>query len=190
MRTTMKPRSSVSGSSLIEVLISLVLVAVTMLGLLGLQLRTMSLQKDSLDRRNAAILVSNLADRISGNFDGFVAGVYGGRSLGTAGAPPATTTACASAATCTNPEVGQRDWELFQSEVRNRLPLGVADLRLGANGAAIVITVGWLDPQRVQEEAQLRGTVVDANSDGVDDGCAVIGVNRSDFRCYVANVFP
>lgn len=188
MRIAMDTRSSQRGSSLIEVLISLVLVAVTMLGLLGLQLRTMSLQKDSLDRRNAAILVSSLADRISGNFDGFVA--YDGRSMGDAAAPPATTTPCASAATCTSPEVALRDWELFQIEVRNRLPNGVAAVARGANGAAIVVTVGWLDPQRTQEAAQLRGTVVDANSDDIDDGCAAIGVNRSDFRCYVANVFP
>lgn len=190
MRIAMSTQSSQHGSSLIEVLISLVLVAVTMLGLLGLQLRTMSLQKDSLDRRNAAILVSSLADRISGNFDGFVAGSYAGRSMGDAAVPPALTTPCVSAATCTNAEVGLRDWELFQFEVRNRLPNGVAAVALGANGAAIVVTVGWLDPQRTQEAAQLRGTVVDANSDDIDDGCAAIGVNRSDFRCYVANVFP
>lgn len=190
MRIAMNTASSQRGSSLIEVLISLVLVAVTMLGLLGMQLRSMGLQKDSLDRRNAAILVSSLADRISGNFDGFVAGSYGGRSLGTAGAAPVFTTACASTATCTNLETGLRDWELFQIEVRNRLPLGVADLRLGSNGAAIVITVGWLDPQRTREATQLRGTVVDANFDDIDDGCATVGVNRSDFRCYVANVFP
>lgn len=191
MRILMDTPSSQRGSSLIEVLISLVLVAVTMLGLLGLQLRSMSLQKDSLDRRNAAILVSNLADRISGNFDGFVAGAYGGRSMVFADAPPATTTACASTATCTNAEMGLRDWELFQMEVRNRLPNGIADVRLGAGGAAIVVTVGWLDPQRVQEAPQLQGTVVDVlPADGVDDACAAVGVNRADFRCYVANVFP
>lgn len=190
MKLVMKPKSLQRGSSLIEVLISLVLVAVTMLGLLGLQLRSMSLQKDSLDRRNAAILVSNFADRISGNFDGFVAGSYNG-PLTMLGAPPAATTACGGI--CNNAEIGVRDWQLFQIEVAQRLPSAVADVRLGAGGAAVVVTVGWLDPQRVQEAAQLQGTVVDNNpADGIDDACATIGVVASPqlYRCYVANVFP
>jgi hypothetical protein len=68
-----------AGSSLIEVLIALGLVAVTMLGLLGLQLRSLGTQKDSLDRRAAAVLVGGFADRVSVNFNAFIAGEYDGR---------------------------------------------------------------------------------------------------------------
>jgi type IV pilus assembly protein PilV len=176
------------GSSLIEVLISLVLVAVTMLGLLGLQLRSMGLQKDSLDRRNAAILISNFADRLTGNFEGFTGGDYDARTLGISGAPPATTTPCGGAS-CNNSEIALRDWEQFQLDVRNRLPGGVAGLAL-VNNAAILVTVGWLDPQRDQELAALRGTAVDANSDDTDDACAAIGVASTRYRCFTANVYP
>ena len=66
------------GATLIEVLVSLLLVAVTMLGLLGLQLRSQTFQKDSIDRRNAALIASDFLERATGNFAGFRAGLYNG----------------------------------------------------------------------------------------------------------------
>ena len=177
-----------SGSSLIEVLVSLVLVAVTMLGLLGLQLRSMGMQKDSLDRRNAAILVASFADRIAGNFEGANAGVYSGpHTMGINGA-------VSTAPTCTDcsiTEIGQRDVALFQSEVKRRLPGGVANIALAPGDAGISVTVGWLDPLRESQDSEaLKGTLVDANSDGIDDGCAAMSVVSKEYRCYVASIFP
>ncbi|HRK56159.1 MAG TPA: type IV pilus modification protein PilV [Burkholderiaceae bacterium] len=176
------------GASLIEVLISLMLVAVTMLGLLGVQLRSMNLQKDSLDRRNAAILVAGFADRVAANFPGFDTGVYDNRTMGVTDAPPATAAACT--APCTSAEVGQRDWDLLRQTVRARLPGGIAGIRTSANNASLLVTVGWLDPQRTQEMAQLKGTQADLNSDNVDDACAALGVTDQNYRCYVTNVMP
>ena len=181
------------GSSLIEVLVSLVLVAVTMLGLLGLQLRSMGMQKDSLDRRNAAILVANFADRIAGNFDGANQGAYTGPLLMNVGdTPPAGTSACASSTSCTGLEIGKRDWELLQMEVRKRLPGGVVEVHLAPGGTGFIVTVGWMDPQRDAQDAEaLKGSIVDAApKDGIDDACAAIGVNDANYRCYVASIFP
>ena len=189
MRTAHRQR----GSSLIEVLISLVLVAVTMLGLLGLQLRSMSLQKDSLDRRNASVLIAGMADRISGNFDGFVQGRYSLQTMGITDNPPTNNlaTACAVSTTCTVAEVSRRDWELFQIETRARLPNGVAGLRMGPNNSAVIVTVGWRDPQRLQELTALLGSAVDQDpADNIDDACARINVNDQSFRCVETSVFP
>lgn len=171
------------GSSLIEVLVSLVLVAVTMLGLLGLQLRSMGMQKDSLDRRNAAILVASFADRIAGNFEGANAGVYsGGLSMGIGDdPPPKVTVACTD---CNSTQIGQRDWDLLQIDVRNRLPQGVVDVRLGTGNAGIVVTVGWLDPQRESLDFS-SGAVTE-----FDPGCAAVDFKDVRYRCYVASIFP
>lgn len=188
----MSTRHIQRGSSLIEVLVSLVLVAVTMLGLLGLQLRSMGMQKDSLDRRNAAILVANFADRIAGNFDGANQGAYTGPLLmGLTDDPPTAAAACATPTSCTGLEIGQRDWDLLRMEVRKRLPGGVVEVHLAPGGTGFVVTVGWLDPQRDAQDADaLKGSMVDANNDRIDDACAAIGVNNADYRCYVANIFP
>lgn len=173
------------GSSLIEVLISLVLVAVTMLGLLGLQLRTLGLQKDSLDRRNAATLVAGFSDRIAGNFAGFEAGNYDALSMGIGDPTPVSSTlaSCVDADRCTNAEVGARDWDAFRLAVRKRLPDGVAFVTIGAGRTAVIVTVGWVDPQRVA--AFSSGNAVAANTD-----CVAVGINDTRYHCYVASVYP
>ena len=53
-----------AGLSMIEVLVSLTIVAFGVLGLLGLQARALSFQRDSFDRRTAAEMVAQLAERI------------------------------------------------------------------------------------------------------------------------------
>lgn len=170
------------GSSLIEVLIALGLVAVTMLGLLALQLRTLGLQKDSLDRRAAAVLVGGFADRVSVNFTAFRAGNYNNLDLAPGDAPPTASTACGTATNCTPAEVAARDWALFQIEVRNRLPQGVAYLRSDATNTQI--TVGWLDPART--DAQTGSAAAGAN----DADCTAVGLTNDSYRCYTARVSP
>lgn len=171
-----------SGSSLIEVLIALALVAVTMLGLLALQLRTMGLQKDSLDRRAAAVLVGGFADRVAVNFTAFRAGSYNGLALGPLAAPPASggsTIACSTVvpSTCTPAEAATREWELFQMEVRSRLPGGVAFVNSTATNTDALISVGWIDPRRAEDGV------------GIDPICASLGLDAN-YRCYAARVTP
>jgi type IV pilus assembly protein PilV len=170
------------GSSLIEVLIALGLVAVTMLGLLALQLRTLGLQKDSLDRRAAAVLVGGFADRVSVNFTAFRAGNYNNLDMAPGDAPPTAAAACGTATNCTPAEVAARDWALFRMEVRNRLPQGVAYLRSDATNTQI--TVGWLDPART--DAQTGSAAAGAN----DADCTAVGLNNDSYRCYTARVSP
>lgn len=172
-----------SGASLIEVLIALGLVAVTMLGLLGLQLRTLGLQKDSLDRRAAAVIVGGFADRVAANFEAFVAGNYNNLAMGPAATPPAIGTVNCSTtvpSNCTTAQVAAREWELFRMEVRNRLPDGVAYVT--SDGTEALITVGWRDVRR--QDAASGGT-----SD-VDPVCGAVNLNDADFRCYAARISP
>ena len=61
---------------MLEVLVSLTIVAFGVLGLLGLQARALSFQKDSFDRRTAAEMVAQLAERIRANHMGLVNGDY------------------------------------------------------------------------------------------------------------------
>jgi type IV pilus modification protein PilV len=185
----LKPRLSLAlaqrGASMIEVLVALALVAFTMLGLLGLQLRSMTIQKDSIDRRAAAVIVGGFAERITGNFVAWSERKFDGLALGVGGTAPTSTAACAGA--CTSAELAQRDWALLQMEVARRLPGGVVFLNSPAGAGTarrVEITVGWVDPQRSEES--LSGT-----SD-VDPICARAGVAITDksYRCYIAALHP
>ena len=61
---------------MIEVLVSLTIVAFGVLGLLGLQARALSFQRDSFDRRTAAEMVAQLAERMRANHLGLTSGLY------------------------------------------------------------------------------------------------------------------
>jgi type IV pilus assembly protein PilV len=181
-----------SGASLIEVLISLTLVAFTMLGLLGLQLRSMASQKDSIDRRTAAVLVSGFGERITGNFAGFEASLYNNLILNppgsTANAAPPAPAACATPTACTPAEIAARDWALFANEVRNRLPGGVAAVTTPAGLTRTEIVVGWIDTQRIAELNNAGAAVArDAlcpNTTEFNDAANLR------YRCYIAAVHP
>jgi type IV pilus assembly protein PilV len=167
------------GSSLVEVLIALTLVAVTMLGLLGLQLRSLGLQKDSLDRRNAANIVAGFAERITANYAGFETGAYNGLAFNAADTPPGALIACA---TCLPAQVATRDWQMLQLEVRQRLPGGVAFVNTPANLQWTNIVVGWQDLAR-RDEFSVAALVA-------DPVCAAVGIADTTYRCYSANIYP
>jgi type IV pilus modification protein PilV len=173
------------GASLIEVLVALTLVAFTMLGLLGLQLRSMSAQKDSLDRRTAAVLIAQFGERVSANFAGYEQQLYDGLTLNPLDAPPAAA-ACATVTNCTTAEIANRDWALFAQQVRARLPGGVAFAETPANLSRATIIVGWLDTQRTAE-LNVGGALV--TRDPVCPNTAEMTADLR-YRCYVASVYP
>jgi type IV pilus modification protein PilV len=182
------PLQRQQGASLIEVLVALTLVAFTMLGLLGLQLRSMSAQKDSLDRRTAAVLAAEFSERVTANYLGAEALRYDGRVFNPLDAPP-TPAACVTPSNCTDLEIANRDWAQFTREVRARLPGGVAfaeTLSGAGTPLQITITVGWLDTQRI-DQLNVGGAAVVR-----DAACPATAEMDADlrYRCYVASVHP
>lgn len=156
---------------MIEVLVSLVIVAFGLLGLAGLQARSMSFQKDSFDRKAAAEMAAQLAERVRANFDGFKAGNYN-VTLTPADATAAAVPACADLLNCTPAETAARDWAMWQIDLRRRLPTSGAYLQAPANSAQINLVVAWQEGQQT-----------DGNPDPI---CNVAPVNIADptFRCF------
>ncbi|MCS6944639.1 MAG: type IV pilus modification protein PilV [Sutterellaceae bacterium] len=64
------------GATLIEVLVTLVIVAIGLLGLAGLQVRGLAIQKDAHGRALATQLALDMADRMRANVPGVAAGAY------------------------------------------------------------------------------------------------------------------
>lgn len=128
MRTTIcsLPRR-VRGVTLIEVLVALVIVAVGLLGLAGLQVRGLSIQKDAHGRAIATQLALDLADRMRANR---VPGALTPPSEYTfsasyATALPTSPTDCA-AVVCNEAEQAQYDLARWLARVRESLPGGWA----------------------------------------------------------------
>jgi type IV pilus assembly protein PilV len=171
------PRRRQDGATLIEVLISLFLVAFVMLGLLGLQLRSAAFQKDSFDRRKAATLVAAFGERVAANYEGFEQAAYSALAFNVADLPPTAVTACAN---CSNAQVAARDWDQFRIDIRRELPGGIAFLDTPPNLPWLTVVVGWEDPRRQEGE-----TVAP-----IDPVCASVGVTEPLYRCYMANIYP
>lgn len=183
------------GTSLVEVLVALTLVAVTMMGLLGLQLRSMAFQKDTLDRRTAALIAADFAERVASNYRAFQDLGYGGQRYNPLLGDLVVTVAptCATASACTPAEVAARDWWRLQREVAARLPGGAAvlaappPLSAGGNVGFVEVFIGWSEPQR---EQTLSPTLT--GLDRIDPVCRLAAINITDlnYRCYRAAVFP
>lgn len=71
-------RSSQSGFSLIEVLVTMVILTVGLLGLAGLQARAMTSEIESYARGQAILLVDDMSDRILSDPVSAKTGVFGG----------------------------------------------------------------------------------------------------------------
>lgn len=159
-----------AGTSLIEVLVTLTIVAIGFLGLLGLQTRSASWQRDSFDRKAAAEMVEQFAERVRANHLGFANGEYE-FSLD-AGASPPDPSACAAPGACT---IAQRDATLWLADLRRRIPT-VAAYVVRTDRLMLDIRLGWQEP-----------TAAASPSDPV---CSTAGLPSVGWRCFVTAVFP
>jgi type IV pilus modification protein PilV len=164
------------GLSMIEILVSLTIAALALLGLLGLQARALSFQTDAFHRKAAAELVAQLAERMRANQLAFLAGNYAMRFEASAAAP---TEAAKCAAPCTSAQVALRDLDEWRSELRRRIPGAAAYLDWdAASRSGVDVSVAWPEPRTT-------------GNDAVCDALAAAGaLVPPGYRCYRTRVFP
>lgn len=164
-----------TGLSMIEILVTLTIVAFGLLGLAGLQARSLSFQKDSFDRKAATEIALQLAERLMANHDGLRLGHYD-RALALATATPTAVPACATAGDCTPQELANMDWAVWTMEMRRRLPVSAAFLEADAGSEQLVLTLAWQEGQQT-----------DGNADPV---CAPVGITEPSVRCATWVLHP
>jgi type IV pilus assembly protein PilV len=79
------------GASMIEVLVTMVIIAFGLLGMAGLQMRMQTSEMESYQRSQALLLLNDMANRIAANRGNAVAYVTGSGGLGTGNACPTAT---------------------------------------------------------------------------------------------------
>jgi type IV pilus assembly protein PilV len=168
----MRPR----GFSMVEVLVTLAVGAVALLGLLALQAKATSVQQDAFHRRQAAELLAQLAERMRANHLAFLAGAY---ALRFDAADPAPAAVLNCAPPCTPAAVALRDLDEWRIELRRRVPGAAAYVRFDASDrSGVDIAIAWPEPQA-------------AGSDEICNALAAIGAGiPARHRCYRSRVFP
>lgn len=164
-----------AGLSMIEILVSLTIVAFGLLGLAGLQARSLTFQKDSFDRKAAAELAAQMTERIRANYDGFRAGNYN-LKMEQGDAPVTPIPACADATNCTAQEVANRDWAMWTADVRRRLPTSAVYLAAPANSVSMNLVMAWQEGKTTQT--------------AVDPVCASVSIADETFQCFQWVIHP
>jgi type IV pilus assembly protein PilV len=105
------------GSSLLEVLISLVVLAIGILGVFALQTSSLKSNQNAYLRSQAALLANDLIERARSNRQGFLDGAYN--------APlPSLTAECLTTTGCTPAALAAHDVAEWQAALGQLLPLG------------------------------------------------------------------
>ena len=162
MRPNLQPlvsRTKQHGFSMIEILITLVLVAIAILGTAGLQLNAMRLNKGSQWRTQAIFLASDMVERMEANKIGAVAGNY---ALALASAPSAALTDC-TGSVCDPSSLAAWDKQQWGLAIQNtKLPQANWSITrtIVGNPSTYDIFISWID--RGDAKTATSSTIVDS----------------------------
>jgi len=135
------------GFTLIETLVSMVILAVGMLGIAALYIEGLRSSQASVSRTVAVNLAADMADRIRANPDA-PAGAY-------AGVGPGANFNCVNGvAACQPAQMAADDWFWWFQDVQNRLPAGATaavaeNLVAAAPATQYDIVLTWPEPGQV-----------------------------------------
>lgn len=138
------PKIAQHGFSMLEILITLVIVATALLGTAGLQIYAMRMGQSSQFRTQAIFLASDILDRIEANKDNATGAVAGNYVIAGSGTPPALISPdpC-TVATCSAAQLANRDINQWENAVASLLPQ--ATWSVTASGVGYTAVLGWTD---------------------------------------------
>lgn len=147
---------SQSGFSMIEVLVTLLIVALAMLGAVGLQTQSLRMGQGGQFRAQAVFLAGDLAERMEANKAAAVAGAY---VVATSSTPTASVNSC-TALVCLQDQLADNDLAQWERAIVQTLPQAswsVTQTTAG-NPSTYTIVITWIDRR--------TGTTYDAAGTG------------------------
>ncbi len=152
------------GFSMLEILITLIVVAIALLGTAGMQAYALKLGQGGQFRNQAVYLAADMAERIEANKPFSAAsGVAGYEAV------VAAPVNC-SAAACTSADLATRDINNWNIAINNLLPSGQGTITRAVSGNLYTYTVvvSWLDRHTDVNYAAAAGSAVAGTSAGED----------------------
>ncbi len=133
------------GSSLIEVLVALLLSAIGMLGLAGVLAASVTVAKIGEHRTTAAMLASDLGDRLQASVEEARSGGFDDASGFDPNTPVDPADDCANPRACTSNERAAREMAQWRSRLRTSLPGGDGYVRYDEATEHVDVWVAWLE---------------------------------------------
>lgn len=161
MRRDLKPfASSITqrGSSMLEILITLVIVAIALLGTAGLQLNAMRVNKGGQFRTQAIFLASDMAERMEANKAEAILGTYAVAATSAVGVAAAD----CSVVACNSANLASWDISQWGQAITNVLPQPSWTITqtVAGNPSTYNIVISWTDRSNVKTVAS--GGIVDS----------------------------
>ena len=153
----LKPINSTRGFSLVEVLVTILMLSLGLLGIASMQLKALEYNQGAYLRSQAVVLGYDILDRMRANKSGITSSSYDGINTNTI-----TTGSDCEAASCTSANMASYDAHQWKLNIESLLPSGVGIT--SQNGNIMTITIMW-DEQRT--------------------GTAPGSATCSDFKCFV-----
>lgn len=151
------------GMTLIEILISIVILAIGMLGIAGILLLSNKANNSSYSKQQAVQSIYDIFDRIRANPSAAISGNYNISNISSSGAPtpPAQPSALCNVSTCNSTQIAAYDTWYWLSKDVSKLPSGSGSITTALSGVAgntiITVTVQW-DDTPAQNAAGAIGT--------------------------------
>lgn len=142
------------GFSMIEVLVTMLIISLALLGTAGLQGYSMRLNQGGQFRSQAVFLAADLAERMEGNKAAVIVGAY---DLPLSSSASSRSTACLDAA-CSAASLATFDLNQWQNAVAATLPQSSwRVVNVAGNPAVVTITINWVD-RRADTQYDTAGT--------------------------------
>lgn len=134
------------GATLIESLVSLIILAIAVIGMLGVQLRTLAETNISANRSQAILLVEDLSERIKANPKRYQAlANYADKTVNSV----LTSTANCGTASCNPEQLAEYDLAQWSESVVTHLPGGQArTFRSESDSRQLGVLIGWLSKEK------------------------------------------
>lgn len=158
------------GITLIESLVAILVAALGILGVLGVQMRTLTDTQTSTRRAQAVALIQDLSERLTVNPNALQA--LSGYASAFNDNPSAVPSACAGTA-CDRTALASYDLAMWKKAVRDTLPLGQASIflapgEIAANNRRLLgVMVAWRENERSDADSAFR--------DAIDDTKTLVG---------------
>lgn len=150
---TKTPAGRIRGFSMIEILVTIVVLSIGLLGLAGLQLTGLKYNHSAYLRSQATLLASDIIDRMRANRQ---VALTGGYDL-LMGSMPGNASCVGPGQNCTPAEMATADIAEWKQALQDLLPAGDGSIERQVNGNEVIftVTIQWDDTRGESPPIQL-----------------------------------
>jgi type IV pilus assembly protein PilV len=191
----MQTHSSQSGATLIEALISILVMSIGLLGIAGLQINAIAYQKSAWSTQRVAEVSTDFAERLRGNPTAAKNGSYVyNSSYATSTTATLSSNDCRTPSTyCSTASLAEDDVTALLTKARALLPGGSAQVE-GSYNSGFILTVMYRDKDFINPTtgAAMASATCAASTTGVDwrNCCPTTAAVPDGVRCRRLTILP